>query len=109
MNPQPVDRVLFTIDKIMGPTLLKTSFRNLAGIISKGLDEGFDLAIVSFKHTMKCFEMIENGREVTVWRRITNDITNLEFDFMYFVCEEGQELFIDHGGGIRLLARRRVN
>ncbi len=44
-----MDRELFTIDKIVGPTLLKTSFRNVAGITSKGLTEGFNLAIVSFE------------------------------------------------------------
>lgn len=42
------DREQFTINKIVGPTLLKTSLRNLPGIKSEGLDEGFNLAILSF-------------------------------------------------------------
>ena len=38
---QPEDRELFTVDKIVGPALLKTSLRNLGGIRSEGHDEGF--------------------------------------------------------------------
>ena len=41
--------ILKWIKKKMGPTLLKTSFRNLAGITYKrGLDEGFSFETVSF-------------------------------------------------------------
>ena len=50
-----MDRELFTINKKVGPTLLKTSLRNLAGIKSKGLDDGFNLAIMPFKvHSERC-------------------------------------------------------
>lgn len=65
-------RELFTIglDKIVGPTLLKTSLRNMAGMQSEGLDEGLYSAIVSFNvHIENGLKIIEQGRRVAVWRR----------------------------------------
>lgn len=45
---------------------------------------------------------------VAVWGRTTvnGDMTNLEFNFIYFNCTEN--VLTDHGGVFSLLVRRRV-
>lgn len=76
------------------------------GIQFEGLDEGFNLVIVSFEVlSKKGLDVIEQGGGVAVWRRrnVTGVMTSLEFYLIYFVCEEGQKSFTVHGGGFSLL------
>lgn len=53
--------------------------------------------------------MTEQGRRVAVYRRLTAEMTNLEFDLIYSVCKGGRVLLSVPEGGFILLNRRRVN
>ncbi len=100
-----MDREPFTMDKIVGPN----TFRNLAAITSKGLDEGFSLASASFEvHNERASKLLSKTEGSQCKERVTGDMTDLEFDFINFVCVE-QKLLTDHGAGFCSLDRWRVN
>ena len=84
---QPADRELFTMNKIVEPTLLKTSIRYLVGITSRRLDDAFSAATTSVKvHTTRGLQNERARKRGYSIRGIMSDVTDFESNFIYFVC-----------------------